>query len=54
MLFCAVFNIISNIYAIPKYGSAGAAVTTVLTEFILCFMFYFYTISNKFNFLLRK
>ena len=34
-LLGAGFNLLANLYAIPKYGMEGAAVTTVLSEIVL-------------------
>ena len=35
MLAAAVFNVVANLYAIPRFGGTGAAVTTLLTELVL-------------------
>lgn len=37
----AVLNILMNLYAIPRYGLIGAAITTVLTDLIGSIQFYF-------------
>ena len=34
-ILAAVVNVAANLYAIPKYGAAGAAATTLLTEVLL-------------------
>lgn len=34
-LFAAIFNIAANLYAIPRYGAVGAAVTTLITDILL-------------------
>jgi O-antigen/teichoic acid export membrane protein len=36
-----VFNIVANLLAIPRYGVAGAAFVTILSEFALFFPFYY-------------
>ncbi|HVN53099.1 MAG TPA: flippase [Anaerolineaceae bacterium] len=41
-LVAAVANIIMNLFIIPRYGYLGAAVTTVLTDFIAAAQFYFF------------
>jgi O-antigen/teichoic acid export membrane protein len=38
-----VLNVISNLYLIPKYSYVGAAIATVLVEFILLIFFLVYT-----------
>ncbi len=38
---CVIFNIIANIVVIPIYGFRGAAVTSVLSEFIILVLTYF-------------
>jgi O-antigen/teichoic acid export membrane protein len=35
------FNIVANLYMIPRYGFAGAAVVTILSEWSLLFPFYY-------------
>jgi len=37
----AVLNVIMNLLLIPQFGAAGAAVTTVFTEFMLSIIFYY-------------
>ncbi len=36
-----LFNIVANLLAIPRYGVAGAAFVTILSEFALFFPFYY-------------
>ncbi|WP_140341764.1 oligosaccharide flippase family protein, partial [Vibrio parahaemolyticus] len=40
MLICAIFNVILNIIFIPRFGAVSAVISTVLTEIILCALFY--------------
>nr|WP_279611081.1 oligosaccharide flippase family protein [Vibrio gelatinilyticus] len=40
MFICAVFNITFNFILIPRYGAIAAATTTILTEILLCVLFY--------------
>ena len=47
-----IFNIILNFYMIPKYTYNGAAITTVLTDILILFM-YMYTLK-KLNQMPRK
>jgi O-antigen/teichoic acid export membrane protein len=35
------FNVVANLYMIPRYGFAGAAVVTILSEWSLLFPFYY-------------
>jgi O-antigen/teichoic acid export membrane protein len=35
----AIFNIIINLFLIPRYSYTGAAIATVITEFIVCGMY---------------
>ncbi len=42
----AVFNIVANIIAIPRYGFQGAALTTVLSEIVLFLPFYYSVRKN--------
>lgn len=35
----AIFNTILNIFIIPKYSYNGAAITTVVSELLICFLF---------------
>ncbi len=52
---CVIFNIITNIIFIPKYGFAGAAVTSVLSEaFILMGNYYFAKRYLKFSIDFKK
>jgi len=44
----AIINIILNIVLIPLYGSIGAAIATVLSNFILALLFYFISIKKVF------
>ncbi|MHA1677514.1 MAG: flippase, partial [Promethearchaeota archaeon] len=51
----ALFNILANLYFIPAYSHIGAAITTLMTEFII-FVLLFYYVSKylvKNNFLLN-
>jgi O-antigen/teichoic acid export membrane protein len=41
-----IFNIVTNIIFIPKYGFIGAAVTTVISEIIILAGTYFYVRKN--------
>lgn len=34
-IFAAIVNVAANLYAIPRYGAAGAATTTLVTEVLL-------------------
>ncbi len=44
----AIFNVLTNLIVIPKYSCYGAAVTTVLTEIVVCsYMVYKFLDSNK-------
>lgn len=45
---CALTNVVLNVFLIPNYGHIGAAITTVISETILCAQF-FYFISNNFH-----
>ena len=38
----AVFNLITNIIFIPRFGIIGAAITTTISYFIIMFMGFFY------------
>lgn len=40
-LIGVTFNIVANLYMIPRYGFAGAAVVTILSEWSLLFPFYY-------------
>jgi len=35
VVYAALFNVAANLYAIPRWGAAGAATTTLLTEILL-------------------
>ncbi|MFA6296296.1 MAG: flippase [Patescibacteria group bacterium] len=52
IIIAAIFNIVANVFIIPKYGAAGASFTTVLSEilaFILLLCF-----SHKYNFKISR
>ncbi|ASK56499.1 hypothetical protein CEQ48_17765 [Vibrio tarriae] len=49
MALCAVLNLVLNIIFIPKYGAYAAALTTVLTEIVLCLLFHYGVNKYKFN-----
>lgn len=40
MLICATFNITFNLIFIPFYGAIAAAITTIVTEVLLCSLFF--------------
>ncbi|MEO9494332.1 MAG: oligosaccharide flippase family protein [Vibrio splendidus] len=40
MLICAIFNITFNFILIPYYGARAAVITTIVTEILLCALFY--------------
>ncbi|MBA2862303.1 flippase [Methanococcus maripaludis] len=42
-IFVAVLNILLNIFAIPKYGAEGAAITTFITEILLYGLYYYFS-----------
>lgn len=42
---CAIFNVISNLFFIPRMSYVGASITTIATESIL-FMLFFYMVSK--------
>ncbi|MCK4252421.1 flippase [candidate division WOR-3 bacterium] len=42
---CAIFNVVSNLFFIPRMSYVGASITTIATESIL-FMLFFYAISK--------
>ncbi len=48
IILAAIFNVLANIYAIPKFGSVGASITTVLSE-ILAFTLLL-SVSYKLNY----
>ena len=39
---CLTFNVVTNLLLIPKFGFLGAALTTVLSEFLILYGAYFY------------
>jgi len=41
MSVVALFNIVFNFLLIPMYGALGAAIVTILSEFILMFLYVF-------------
>lgn len=43
----AVFNILANLYAINKWGASGAAYTTLLSEFMIAILIYFFFLKQK-------
>lgn len=48
VLYGAIFNIVTNLFAVPKYSYYGAAVTTVLTEILVCiYMTYWFSRFNN-------
>lgn len=49
----AIMNIILNLILIPLYGIIGAAISTILTEFMVLF-FYYYFIKVKFKVYFNK
>ncbi|MBA2840763.1 O-antigen/teichoic acid export membrane protein [Methanococcus maripaludis] len=36
----AILNCILNLYAIPKYGAEGAAITTLITEILIVYLYF--------------
>jgi len=48
MAMVAIFNIILNIVLIPSYGSVGAAIATVLSNFTLALFYYFISMKKVF------
>jgi len=44
----ALFNIVANLFMIPKYGANGAAITTALSAVLLLFL-YFIGVKRNFN-----
>ena len=40
-LMGVTFNVVGNLFAIPRFGYAGAAIVTILSEFSLLFPFYY-------------
>lgn len=45
----ALFNIVLNIFTIPRYGPQGAAVSTLLSNFLLMVLYRYYTIKKVFS-----
>jgi len=41
-MISAIFNLIANLLLIPYWGMTGAALTTVISELIIFWAFYFY------------
>jgi O-antigen/teichoic acid export membrane protein len=46
--FTVLFNVVANIYAIPKYGITGASVANVLSEFLVLLIIFI--VTNKINY----
>ena len=46
----AICNLVCNLILIPKYGAVGAAVSTVIAEFVVCF-YQLYNVREKFSYL---
>lgn len=46
----AICNLVCNLILIPKYGAVGAAVSTVIAEFVVCF-YQLYNVRKKFSYL---
>ncbi|HAS8400528.1 polysaccharide biosynthesis C-terminal domain-containing protein [Vibrio vulnificus] len=49
MAACALFNVVLNLMFVPYYGAVGAAYTTILTEILLCTLFYLGVNKYKFK-----
>lgn len=49
IVLSTIFNIIANIIAIPKFGSAGASFTTVLSEIIAFILLLYFSYKNNFR-----
>ena len=50
----AVFNIVLNIFLIPKYSYIGAGVATLISEVLSFFLLYYFTFKNKFRLNIAK
>lgn len=48
MFVCAILNIVLNVIFVPFYGAIAAAITTIVTEFLLCSLFYWGIKTHKF------
>jgi O-antigen/teichoic acid export membrane protein len=42
-IFITIFNIVGNIIFIPKYSFIWAWITTMLSQMLLCILWYYYT-----------
>ena len=47
IICAAIFNVVCNIYCIPKYGMIGAALTAVFTHLLVLVSFIMITKQNK-------
>ena len=46
---CAIFNVVLNLFLIPRYSYIGASIATVLTELVLFIILFYYVSKNGFG-----